>query len=101
MTYDDLVTAATLGLSRRPLPVAALRGPEALSAPQTQGVIAHDDPADALLDAAALHVAARRAGMVLPRGRAGSPRQWRLTWHRSCPPWPRGCCGRPPVMLSC
>ncbi|MCW2934004.1 MAG: hypothetical protein JWM19_4966 [Actinomycetia bacterium] len=73
MTYDDLVTAATLGLSRRPLPVAALSGLEALSTPQIQGVIAQDDAADALLDAAALHVAARRAGMVPLRGVAVAP----------------------------
>ena len=52
MTYDDLVTAVTVGLSRRPLP---------------EGVIAEDDAARALLDAAALQVVARRAGMVLPR----------------------------------
>jgi hypothetical protein len=47
VTYDELVTAVTLGLSRRPRPT--------------------DDSAQALLDAAALHVVARRAGMVLPR----------------------------------
>ena len=56
MRYDDLVTAATVGLSRRPLPAAALSGPAGSR-----------DPADALLEAAALHVAARRAGMVLPQ----------------------------------
>ena len=70
MTYDDLVTAATVGLSRRPLPVAARGGPAPASGPLSTyaGVIAQDDPADALLDAAALQVVARRAGMVLPRG---------------------------------
>ena len=62
MTYDDLLTTATVGLSRRPLPAAALRG-----------VIADDDAAQALLDAAALHVVARRAGMVLPRDVAVPP----------------------------
>ncbi|HEX3963807.1 MAG TPA: DUF5691 domain-containing protein [Trebonia sp.] len=73
MTYDDLVTTMTLGLSRRPLPAAALSGLGALSTPQLRGVIAQDDAADALLDAAALHVAARRAGPVLPRGMAVDP----------------------------
>jgi len=37
------------------------------------GVIARDDPADALLEAAALHVAARRAGMVLRHGATAPP----------------------------
>jgi hypothetical protein len=68
-SYDDLVTAATVGLSRRPLPVTALAGPAAGHA----DVIAPGDAADALLDAAALHVAARRAGMVPPRGVAAPP----------------------------
>ena len=78
MTYDDLVTAATVGLSRRPLPAAALSGLEPASGPsgplaKYAGVIAQDDAADALLDAAALHVAARRAGLLLPRGVAVPP----------------------------
>jgi hypothetical protein len=76
LTYDDLVTAVTVGLSRRPLPVTARSGLEPASGaagprdPMTAyaGVIAQDDAADTVLDAAALHVAARRAGMVLPRG---------------------------------
>jgi len=59
--YEDLVTAATVGLSRRPLP----------QAPGDLGAIA-GDPADALLESAALHVAARRAG-VLPRRGVTSP----------------------------
>jgi Family of unknown function (DUF5691) len=73
LTYDDLVTSVTLGLSRRPLPVTALSGLQALGIPRAQDVIAQDDPADALLDAAALHVIARRAGMVLPRAVAVAP----------------------------
>ena len=77
MTYDDLVTAATVGLSRRPLPIAGLSGPAAGHA----DVITHGDAADALLDAAALHVAARRAGLVPPQGVA-PPRRWPPTRHR-------------------
>ncbi|HTU72942.1 MAG TPA: DUF5691 domain-containing protein [Trebonia sp.] len=55
--YEELVTAATVGLSRRPLPQGD-RGQS--SAP--------GDQADALLEAAALHVAARRAGVLPPPG---------------------------------
>jgi len=73
--YDDLVTAVTVGLSRRPLPATALSGPAGPRDPMEAGagLIARDDPADTLLEAAALHVAARRAGMVLPRGAAVPP----------------------------
>jgi len=59
--YEDLVTAATVGLSRRPLP----------RVPGDQADLA-DDQADALLEAAARHVAARRAG-VLPRDGVDTP----------------------------
>jgi hypothetical protein len=57
-SYDDLVAAATVGLSRRPLHVTGLDGAAAGHA----GVLDSGDQAAALLDAAALMVAARRAG---------------------------------------
>lgn len=49
VTLDELVTAATVGVTRRPLPVTG-------------------DPAAALLDAAAMHTVARRAGFQPLRG---------------------------------
>jgi hypothetical protein len=55
-TFDDLVTAATVGVSRKPLPDAVLSG------------TGETDQADALLDAAALRTVARRAGYQPPRG---------------------------------
>jgi Family of unknown function (DUF5691) len=58
VSYDDLVAAATVGLSRRPLHVTGLTGAAAGYA----GVLDGGDQAAALLDAAALMVAARRAG---------------------------------------
>ena len=58
--YADLVTAATVGLDRRPLPVTALAGPAGAHA----GVLDCDDPVAAFLDAAALLFSARRAGPV-------------------------------------
>jgi hypothetical protein len=58
--YEDLVTTATVGLARRPLPSAS--GDQ----PGLRG-----DQADALLEAAALHVAARRAGLLPTRGVTG------------------------------
>src|SRR5215472_6495980 len=61
MSYADLVAAATVGLARRPVLVTGLAGPAAAHA----GVLDRDDPAAAVLDAAALLVSARRAG-VLP-----------------------------------
>jgi hypothetical protein len=67
-SYDDLVVAATVGLSRRPLPVtAADNGATSNSAAVSQ------DPADVLLDAAALHAVARRAGMLPARGVSAPP----------------------------
>jgi Family of unknown function (DUF5691) len=56
--YDDLVTAATVGIDRAPLPLAALAGPAAAHA----GALDTSDPATALLDAAALLSSAARAG---------------------------------------
>jgi hypothetical protein len=61
MSYADLVAAATVGVSRRPVLVTALAGPAGAHA----GVLDGDDPATAVLDAAALLVSAHRAG-VLP-----------------------------------
>ncbi len=58
VSYDDLVAAATVGLSRRPLHITGLSG----AAGQHAGVLDAGDDAAALLDAAALMVAARRAG---------------------------------------
>jgi hypothetical protein len=58
LSYDDLVTSATVGLSRRPLQITELAGPAA----EHIGVLDAADPAAAILDAAALLVAARRAG---------------------------------------
>ena len=57
-SYDDLVAAATVGLARRPLRITGLCG----AAGEHAGVLDAGDDAAALLDAAALMVAARRAG---------------------------------------
>ena len=58
MAYADLVAAATVGVSRRPVRVTGLAGPAGAHA----GILDRDDPAVAVLDAAALLVSARRAG---------------------------------------
>ena len=58
VSFADLVTAATVGVSRRPLEITALAGPAA----GYTGVLDDGDPAATLLDAAALLDAARRAG---------------------------------------
>jgi hypothetical protein len=58
VSYDDLVAAATVGLSHRPLPLTELSGVVAGHA----GALDAGNQASALLDAAALMVAARRAG---------------------------------------
>jgi hypothetical protein len=58
VSFEDLVTAATIGVSRKPLAIGGLDGP-------TGGHAEALDPGDqaaALLDAAALMTAARRAG---------------------------------------
>lgn len=57
--YPDLVTAVTIGLNQRPLPVTALAGPAGAHA----AVLGTGDPAGLVLDAAALLTAARRAGL--------------------------------------
>jgi hypothetical protein len=64
VTFDDLVTAATVGVTRKSLPIAELSGPAAGYA----GVLDAGDPAAALLDAAALETVARRAGFQPSRG---------------------------------
>jgi hypothetical protein len=63
-SYEDLVTAATVGLARRPVAIEALDGP----AGGHHAVITQGDAVDALLDAAALLTVARRAGAVPVRG---------------------------------
>jgi len=68
-SFDDLVTAATVGLSRKPFAVTELDGPAAAVA----GALDTGDPATALLDAAALMTVARRAGFRPEPGIVGSP----------------------------
>jgi hypothetical protein len=58
LSYSDLVTAATVGVSRKPLPITDLDGPAAVHV----GVLDVSDPAASLLDAAALLTVAQRAG---------------------------------------
>jgi hypothetical protein len=60
MTYEDLVAAATVGLSHRPLPISGLSG----AAGEHAALLDAEDQAAALLDAAALLVTARRAGQL-------------------------------------
>jgi hypothetical protein len=64
LEYEDLVTAATVGLARRPLQISGLAGP----AGERAGLLDRDDPAAALLEAAALMAGARRAGVRLSGG---------------------------------
>jgi hypothetical protein len=59
LTYEDLVAAATVGLSHRPLQITGLSG----AADEHAGLLEPGDEAAALLDAAALLVTARRAGV--------------------------------------
>jgi hypothetical protein len=66
-SFDDLVTAATVGVSRRPFAVTDLPGPAAPHA----GALDPGDPAVALLDAAALLTVAQRAGFRPARGVVG------------------------------
>jgi hypothetical protein len=60
LSYEDLVAAATVGLAHSQVQVTGLSGPAVGHA----AVLDKDDPAAALLDAAALLTAARRAGVV-------------------------------------
>ena len=64
MSYADLVAAATVGVSRRPVFVTGLAGPAAAHS----AVLDRDDPAVALLDAAALLVSTDRAGALPTEG---------------------------------
>jgi hypothetical protein len=58
VSFDDLVTAATVGVSRRPVAITGLDGPAAAHAE----VLDATNQAAALLDAAALMTVAGRAG---------------------------------------
>jgi hypothetical protein len=70
MDFDDLVTAATVGVDRLSLPLVTLAGPAAAHA----GVLDSSDPAVALLDAAALLSSARRAALLpAALGRTAAP----------------------------
>ena len=60
-SYVQLVAAATVGVAQRPIEVAELPGAAAAHV----GLL-DADPAGAVLDAAALLDAARRAGGLLP-----------------------------------
>jgi hypothetical protein len=62
LDWDDIVAAATVGTDVRAIALGELPGPAAAHS----GVVAGDDPAAAVLDAAALVGAARRAGRPLP-----------------------------------
>src|SRR6202035_4931678 len=64
LSYDDLVAAATVAITRRTLAVTGLGG----AAAGYDGVLDAGDPAAALLDAAALLTVARRAGVQPRRG---------------------------------
>jgi hypothetical protein len=88
LTYEDLVAAATVGLSHRPLQITALSG----AADEHAGLLDPGDQAAALLDAAALLVAARRAG-VRPA----------LACWPTCSAWPPSMATgpRPPCCRSC
>jgi Family of unknown function (DUF5691) len=68
LCYEDLVAAATIGLAHSQVQVTGLSGPAAPHA----GVLDKDDPAAALLDAAALLTAARRAGVLPGTGPSGT-----------------------------
>ena len=57
-SFDDLATAATVGVSRRPVVIGDLDSP----AGEHAGVLDSADPAAALLEGAALLTVARRAG---------------------------------------
>ena len=69
VTYADLVAAATVGLSHRPLQITGLSG----AADEQAGLLDPGDQAAALLDAAALLVTARRAGARPVSGLASLP----------------------------
>ncbi len=64
LSYDDLVSAATVGITRKPVALMELDG----AAAGCEGVLDAGNPAAALLDAAALLTVARRAGVQPRRG---------------------------------
>ena len=64
LSYEDLVSAATVGIARKPVAVTGLGG----TAAGYERVLDAGDPAAALLDAAALLTVARRAGVQPRRG---------------------------------
>lgn len=68
-TFDDLVTAATIGVSRKPFAISGLAGP----ADGYADALEVGDQAGALLDAAALMTVAGRAGFQPGHGIAGPP----------------------------
>ena len=72
-SFDDLVTAATVGLSRKPFAVSELIGLAEDGPAAAAGVLDPGDPAAALLDAAALLTVAQRAGSRPGRGAPRSP----------------------------
>ena len=69
VSFEDLVTAATIGLSRKPLAITGLDGPAAGCA----GALDAGDQAAALLDAAALMTAAGRGGFQPEHVVSGQP----------------------------
>jgi hypothetical protein len=69
LAYEDLVAAATVGLSHRPLQITGLSG----AADEHAGLLDPGDEAAAVLDAAALLVTARRAGVRPVPGLARLP----------------------------
>lgn len=60
VSYDEIVTIAAVGVNQRPLALTSLAGPAGAHA----AVLDTADPAAAVLDAAALLTAARRAGLL-------------------------------------
>jgi len=67
LSWSDLVDAATLGLTRRPLRSTELGG----VAGRYSGVLDGQDPAGTVLDAAALVSAGQRAGVLVAEGVRG------------------------------
>src|SRR6201996_1428943 len=67
LSWSDLVDAATLGLTRRPLRPTELGG----VAGRYSGVLDGQDPAGTVLDAAALVSAGQRAGVLVAEGVRG------------------------------
>jgi hypothetical protein len=68
-TWEELVAAATVGTGTRPVAVVELPG----AAAEHVGSVSPEEPAAAVLDAAALLLARRRAGRVLEPATGESP----------------------------